>query len=94
MKQRGEEWRKANPGMVPQIRIQNNHVAHHLLLRLSIFDAADLKEIFCNRDGWEFIRALDRENDLKPTVAMLLAVLDKMNSEPRQDAERSNYKEF
>lgn len=79
MKQRGEEWRKANPAKAPQIRIQNNHVAHHLLLRLSILDAADLKEIFCNRDGWEFIRALDPENDLKPTVAMLLDSLEKMS---------------
>ncbi len=79
MAQRGNEWRKAYPSKTLWIWIHNRHVAHHLLLRLSIADAADLKEIFCNKDGWEFIRALDPNNDLKPTVAMLLAVLDKLN---------------
>jgi hypothetical protein len=86
MKQRGDEWRKSHPTKTPQIRIQNNHVAHHLLLRLSIPDAADLQEIFCNRDGWEFIGSLDPENDVKPTIAMLLAVLDKLNEVPNHAA--------
>jgi hypothetical protein len=83
MTERGQEWRKTHSAKTPRIRIQNNHVAHHLLLRLRIGDAAELKEVFCNKDGWEFIGALDLGNDLLPTVAMLLAVLDKMSETPK-----------
>jgi hypothetical protein len=79
MTERGQEWRKTHSLNTPQIRIQDNHVAHHLLLRLRINDAANLQEIFCNKDGWEFIKALDPENNLLPTVSMILAVLDKVN---------------
>ena len=37
-------------------------------------DAVSLQEILCNADGWEFIKALDPQGDVQPTIAMFLAV--------------------
>src|SRR2546423_990652 len=76
---RGKEWRKIHPKKTPNIRIQNLHMAHHGMVRLPIGFAAEVGEVFCNQDGWEFLKALDPQNEIQPTVSMVLAVLDRMN---------------
>jgi hypothetical protein len=77
MTDRAEAWRLANGKKIPEIIIWGL-VAHGGLLRTTLDFAYSSGWVRSNRDGFEFMKALARQGEVSPTVAMFLEMLDRL----------------
>jgi len=77
MAERGNTWRRANQRKIPEIVIYGL-VAHGGLLRTPLNEGISFGWVRTNADGFEFMKALDPQGEIYPTVAMFLAMLERM----------------